>query len=229
MTAVAPRLPRVAATLAVVALALAPAGTPAAEAAKPPKRIVALTPFTANTLAYLGVKPVAIGQTLGGRERFASSLKRARVLPLAHPNGPNMEQLAALEPQLVFSSPTWAKGEQTMKRLKMRVERGDPYRLAGPRPGDAPDRAHRRQGEGRQEARSQAGPRDQGVDPRHRQAPEGAAGAGRRAHAVRLPAQQLGRRAGRARGRQAADRRRQGRRRLRAHLRREGLRRRRPT
>ncbi len=129
MTAVAPRLPRVVATLVAVALVLAAAGAPAAEAAKPPKRIVALTPFTANTLAYLGVEPLAIGQTLGGRERFASSLGRARVLPLAHPNGPNMEQLAALQPQLVFSSPTWAKGEQTMKRLKMRVERGDPYRL----------------------------------------------------------------------------------------------------
>lgn len=128
MTAVAPRLPRLAALLAA-ALALAAAAASAADAAKPPKRIVALTPFTANTLAYLGVKPLAIGQTLGGRERFAGSLRRTRVLPLAHPNGPNMEQLAALEPQLVFSAPAWAKGEQTMKRLKMRVERADPYRL----------------------------------------------------------------------------------------------------
>lgn len=129
MTAVARRLPRAAALLAVVALVLAPLGAPVAEAAKPPKRIVALTPFTANTLAYLGIKPVAIGQTLGGSERFAGALQRVKVLPLAHPNGPNMEQLAALEPQLVFSSPTWAKGGQTMRRLELRVENADPARL----------------------------------------------------------------------------------------------------
>jgi iron complex transport system substrate-binding protein len=129
MTAVVTRLPRIATTLVAVALALAALGTPAADAAKPPRRIVALTPFTANTLAHLGIEPLAIGQTLGGSERFARSLKHVRVLPLAHPNGPNMEQLAALEPQLVFSSPTWAKGEQTMRRLELHVENADPYRL----------------------------------------------------------------------------------------------------
>jgi iron complex transport system substrate-binding protein len=117
-------LARAAVALAVLLILAAPAS------GAPPKRIVALTPFSANTLAELGVRPVAIGQTLGGSERFADQLDDVRVLPLAHPNGPNMEQLAALRPQLVFSSPTWRKGAETMRRLKMRVENADPARLA---------------------------------------------------------------------------------------------------
>jgi iron complex transport system substrate-binding protein len=100
---------------------------PAAEAA--PKRIVALTPFTANTLAEVGVRPVGIGQTLGGAERFHPSLKNVTVLPLAHPLGPNMEQLATLRPDLVFSSSTWAKGGETMKRLDMEVAYSDPPKV----------------------------------------------------------------------------------------------------
>jgi iron complex transport system substrate-binding protein len=124
MTAVYPRRLRRAALILVTALAV---GAPTAAAA--PKRIVALTPFTANTLAQLGVKPVGLGQTLGGNERFDSALAHVKVLPLSHPNGPNMEQLAALRPQLVFSSPTWRKGTQTMRRLDMRVEEADPPRL----------------------------------------------------------------------------------------------------
>ena len=112
------------ALLITTALALL---APAAEAA--PKRIVALTPFSANTLAEVGVGPVAIGQTLGGNERFHPKLRGVKVLPLAHPLGPNMEQLAALQPSLVFSSPTWAKGTETMRRLDMRVENADPGRV----------------------------------------------------------------------------------------------------
>jgi iron complex transport system substrate-binding protein len=117
---------RARATLIVALLLLL---VPAAQAVAAPKRIVALTPFSANTLASLGVKPVAIGQTLGGGERFSSRLHGVRALPLAHPNGPNMEQLAQLRPKLVFSSPTWRKGAQTMRRLGMRVEEVDPYRV----------------------------------------------------------------------------------------------------
>jgi iron complex transport system substrate-binding protein len=104
--------------------ALAPA---AAEAA--PKRIVALTPFSANTLAEIGVRPVGIGQTLGGSERFHPSLRSVKVLPLSHPLGPNMEQLATLRPDLVFSSSTWTKGGQTMKRLDMEVAYADPPKV----------------------------------------------------------------------------------------------------
>ena len=74
-----------------------------------PKRIVALTPFGANTLVKLGVKPVGVGQTLGGADRLSPKLKGVEVLPLSHPNGPNLEQLASLDPDLVLSSPTSAK------------------------------------------------------------------------------------------------------------------------
>jgi iron complex transport system substrate-binding protein len=119
-----PRSPRRVALLATVALAIL---APAAEAA--PKRVVALTPFAANTLAHLNVKPVAIGQTLGGTARFDRFLRGVRTLPLAHPHGPNMEQLATLRPRLVFSSPAWRKGAQTMRRLGMRVEEADPVRI----------------------------------------------------------------------------------------------------
>jgi iron complex transport system substrate-binding protein len=115
-----------AALLATVAVLAALAGS--AEAA--PKRIVALTPYSANTLAQLGVEPVGIGQTLGGNERFDRRLRGVRTLPLAHPNGPNMEQLAALRPRLVLSSPTWRRGAQTMRRLDMRVEEVDPARVS---------------------------------------------------------------------------------------------------
>jgi iron complex transport system substrate-binding protein len=94
--------------------------------AAPPKRIVALTPFSANTLASLGVKPIAIGQTLGGHHNFEPSLRNVRALPLAHPNGPNMEQLASLRPGLVLSSPTWTRGNRTMRELDMRVEVPEP-------------------------------------------------------------------------------------------------------
>jgi iron complex transport system substrate-binding protein len=112
-----------AACLAYVLLAAALAAPATADA---PKRIVALTPFSANTLAALGVKPIAIGQTLGGDENFAPSLRRVRTLPLAHPGGPNMEQLASLRPGLVLSSPTWARGNRTMRNLDMRVEVPEP-------------------------------------------------------------------------------------------------------
>lgn len=113
------------ALLALLAAALLlPAGAHAA-----PKRIVALTPFGANTLVKLGVKPVGVGQTLGGRERLSPKLKGVTVLPLSHPNGPNLEQLASLEPDLVLSSPTWAKGNESMGDLGIEVLIREPRRL----------------------------------------------------------------------------------------------------
>ncbi len=72
------------------------------------------------------MKPIAIGQTLGGNENFLPSLRNVRTLPLAHPNGPNMEQLASLRPGLVLSSPTWTRGNRTMRTLDMRVEVPEP-------------------------------------------------------------------------------------------------------
>lgn len=116
------RAPGVACVL--VALAAGLGAGPAAAA--PPRRVVALTPFTANTLASLGVRPVGIGQTLGGHDRLASSLRGVRRLALSHPNGPNLEQLASLNPQLVLSTPTWHRGVAPMRRLHIRVVESDP-------------------------------------------------------------------------------------------------------
>ncbi len=110
-------------TVAAVVLAVALAA-PAAQAA--PMRIVALTPFSANTLAGLGVKPIAIGDTPSGKERFSSKLKGVKTLTLSHPNGPNMEELAVLNPNLVFSSMTWRKGNETMRDLDVKVVVSDP-------------------------------------------------------------------------------------------------------
>lgn len=115
--------------LLVLALALAALCLPAASQAAPPERIVALTPFAANTLAKLNVTPIAIGETLGGNERFSPKLKGVPALPLSHPNGPNLEQLASLDPDLVFSSRTWAKGNQAIERLGIDVVLLDPHSI----------------------------------------------------------------------------------------------------
>jgi iron complex transport system substrate-binding protein len=103
----------------LLALALTALLLPASAQAAP--RIVALTPFGANALAKLGVKPVAVGQTLGGRDRLSPKLKGVPVLTLSHPNGPNLEQLASLEPDVVLSSPTWTKGNESMGDLGIEV------------------------------------------------------------------------------------------------------------
>lgn len=114
-------------SLLAVLLALGVLTLPASAQAAP--RIVALTPFGANTLAKLGVKPVAVGQTLGGRERISPKLKGVPVLTLSHPNGPNLEQLASLEPDIVLSSPTWSKGNESMGDLGIKVLIREPRKL----------------------------------------------------------------------------------------------------
>jgi iron complex transport system substrate-binding protein len=116
-------LPAALTALAAFAIAVAPA-----QAA--PKRVAALTPFTANTLAELGVRPVAIGQTLGGHDRLDPRLKGVPTLALSHPNGPNVEQLALRNPQLVLSAPIWRKGDAAMQRLGMTVAYSDPRSVA---------------------------------------------------------------------------------------------------
>jgi len=118
---------RLALVLALLAALALPTGASAAKA----QRIVALTPFGANTLVRLGVTPVGIGQTLGGNERFSPKLKGVEELPLSHPNGPNLEQLASLDPDLVLSSPTWAKGNQAMGSLGIKVVIREPRTIAG--------------------------------------------------------------------------------------------------
>jgi iron complex transport system substrate-binding protein len=113
--------PLVAVALAVVAAA--PAGAA-------PRRVVALTPFTANTLAALDVRPVGIGAVLGGAERLSPKLAGVPRLPLSHPNGPNLEQLAQLRPQLVLSTPAWRRGEAGMRTLGAAVRESEPTRVA---------------------------------------------------------------------------------------------------
>ena len=102
----------------------------AAPAQAAPTRIAALTPFTANTLAEVGIRPVAVGQTLGGHDRLNPQLKGVPTLALSHPNGPNAEQLAVRNPQLVLSAPIWRKGEAAIRRLGMKVAYSDPLNVA---------------------------------------------------------------------------------------------------
>lgn len=112
--------------LALLAALVALAAAAPADAGAAPRRVVALTPFTANTLADLRIRPVAVGRVLGGNERFSRRLRGVRRLPLAHPSGPNLEQLARLRPDLVLSTQTWRKGHQAMRRLGIRVAESDP-------------------------------------------------------------------------------------------------------
>ena len=121
LTTTRPRAAAAVAAAALLALALA-----APTQSAPPKRVVALTPFTANVLAGVGFKPVAIGQTLGGNDRFSSKLNGVPRLALSHPNGPNLEKLATYNPQLVLSGPAWRKGQKGMKGLGMSVSESDP-------------------------------------------------------------------------------------------------------
>lgn len=120
--------------LAILALALVVGGsmlgTGVADAKRKQQRIVAVSPFAAATMAKLGgKKPIAIGATLGGDRRKPQSLRNVRVLPLSHPNGPNLEQLAKLRPDIVLSSKRWSKGTAAMKQLGIRVVYADPVNV----------------------------------------------------------------------------------------------------
>jgi len=112
--------------LAAVAASLVLAG-PASAASQ---RIVTLSPFTANALAALRVKPKAVGVMPGTSDFYSTYLNGIRRLPLSHPSGPNMEQLAVLNPSLVLSSPEWRKGETTMRQLGIKVVDSDPQTVA---------------------------------------------------------------------------------------------------
>lgn len=100
--------------------------TGGADAAKKPKRIVALTPFSANALVNVGVKPVAIGSEAVGHKGLSSKLKGIKQLLLSHPNGPNMEQIATIDPDVVLTSEAWRKGSRTMRDLAINVREMDP-------------------------------------------------------------------------------------------------------
>lgn len=50
-------------------------------------------------------------------------------LKLSHPNGPNLEVMAKLNPDIVFTSSRWSKGSSAMRRLGIRVINADPTRV----------------------------------------------------------------------------------------------------
>src|SRR4051794_24274814 len=114
--------------LAALAIALCTAvlATPAQAA----PRVAALTPFSASTITRLGVRPVAIGQTLGGNDTYLASLRGVPVLTLSHPLGPNLEQLSTRNPSIVLSSKTWQRGSNAMRKLGMKVYESDPNSVA---------------------------------------------------------------------------------------------------
>jgi iron complex transport system substrate-binding protein len=114
--------------LATVAIALSTAVL--AAPAQAAQRVAALTPFSASTITRLGVRPVVVGQTLGGSDQYIASLRTVPVLRLTHPLGPNMEQLASYNPAVVLSSKTWARGTPAMRKLKMKVYESDPTSVA---------------------------------------------------------------------------------------------------
>jgi iron complex transport system substrate-binding protein len=118
------QLPRLLAAAALaLALAFALVSHDATAASK--KRIVALTPFSANSLMYTGTKPVAIGAMAVGDKAMAPGLKKIKQLALSHPNGPNMEEIATIDPDVVLSASTWSKGAATMRDLAITVREMD--------------------------------------------------------------------------------------------------------
>jgi iron complex transport system substrate-binding protein len=114
--------------LGAACLALATAATAAAQDGP---RVVALTPFTANIVHALGVEPVAVGDPGTGGAALAPAVKALPRLRLSHPNGPNIEQLAAMRPDVVLSSPVWRPGTPAIQRLGIEVyDDIEPQRLA---------------------------------------------------------------------------------------------------
>lgn len=116
---------------ALVAAALLLLTVSAAAQAQSGARIVALTPFTANVLVALGVRPVAIGSLPSGETRVSKRLRDVKRLALSHTSGgPNLEQLALLNPELVLSAPVWQKSANGMKELGVRVVMSDPQKVS---------------------------------------------------------------------------------------------------
>lgn len=98
---------------------------PQAEAARK-QRVVAISPFAAQAMVQLGVKPIRVGQTIGATDRQRRMLKGIGQLRLTHPNGPNLEVMAKLRPKLVFSSNQWKAGFGALRQLGIKVVVADP-------------------------------------------------------------------------------------------------------
>lgn len=127
------------AAVLLIAVSFAGLAQSAGAAPTPGKKIVALTPFSANAMATLGVRPKAVGEVLNTSDEATSwhplidaglRSDRIKTLTLTHPNGPNLEQLAKLNPKVVFTSPQWAKGTPAMKSLGIKVTTADPKNLS---------------------------------------------------------------------------------------------------
>jgi iron complex transport system substrate-binding protein len=126
--------PRLLAAVALIGALLVALAVSPADAARS-KRIVALTPFAANALADTGKRPVAIGRFAAGSTGKYTNyrsprLKGVKQLTLSHPNGPNMEQIAQIDPDIVLTSSEWRKGSQTMRDLAITVREMDPRRAS---------------------------------------------------------------------------------------------------
>ena len=178
--------------LAVLATALCAAAFAATSAQAAP-RVAALTPFSASTITRLGVRPVVIGQTLGGNDQYLASLRGVPVLTLSHPLGPNLEQLATHNPSIVLSSKTWQRGTPAMRRMGMKVYESDPSSVAAIGTRDAGDRRGARPHPRRQRARVQDRGRRRGGQARHLAPPARARDPRRRPHAVRDARELVGR------------------------------------
>lgn len=117
------------AVVAVAALAAGPLAD-GAQAAKTPKRVVTLTPFTSNVTSRLGVRPIAMGEASGATIPLVRGLTGVRRLKLSHPDGPNIEGLIRLRPDLVLSSPNWRTGTPKIERQRIDVVDGwEPLRV----------------------------------------------------------------------------------------------------
>lgn len=116
--------------LALAAASLTLLAPTTAGAAKVPKRVVALTPYSANTMALLGVLPIAVGEVSSGDASvYSSTLKNVKRIPLSHPSGPNLEQLTQLKADFAFTSQAWSRGTAGMKRIGLRVADREPRRV----------------------------------------------------------------------------------------------------
>jgi iron complex transport system substrate-binding protein len=110
------------------------AATPTTKAVKAkaptvPKRVVTLSPFLSNITSRLGVRPIAMAAP-GTFIRPVAGLKGVKQLPMSHPDGPNLETLIRLRPDLVLSSPNWRTGTRRIQNQKIPVIDGyDPLRV----------------------------------------------------------------------------------------------------
>ncbi len=110
-----------------LALALWPHEPPAAPPSGPPRRIVCLAPVYTEVVFALGA-----GDRLVGRSQWCNFPPEAERLPVVGGLGqPNLEQLVALQPDLILA-PALGKSDnyEKLRRLGFRVEEMEPGTFA---------------------------------------------------------------------------------------------------